>query len=257
MDALQVLYKVASQFLWMLPLLIVVTIFRLPYVKGYIGELIIKLAGKVMLDRSVYHPHHNVTLMMDDGTTQIDHIYVSKYGVFVIETKNMKGWIFGAEKQATWTQQIYKKTFKFQNPLKQNYRHTLAVKQILQVQDDAVHSVVAFVGDCQLKSNLPANVTKGIDYIRYIRSIDQEVFSHTEVDRIDSVIRTNKLASTISTHTKHIASLKKRHHFEDSDPACPRCQCTLVRRQRKKGAQSGDMFWGCSAFPKCRFTKDI
>lgn len=257
MEILQTLYKFAIQLWWMFPLFIVVTLSRLPVVKGYFGELIVRLAGRLMLDRNIYYPHHNVTLMMDDGTTQIDHVYVSKFGVFVIETKNMKGWIFGTEKQATWTQQIYKKKFKFQNPLRQNYRHTLAVKQILQVPDDAVHSVIAFVGDCQLKSKIPSNVTKGIGYIRYIKSKDQIVLANEEVDRIGSAIESDKLASTISTHIRHVASLEKRHHIEESDPVCPRCQSTLVRRQRKKGAESGAMFWGCSTFPKCRFTKEI
>ena len=35
---------------------------------------------------------------MPDGTTQIDHIFVSHYGVFVVETKNTSGWIFGNER---------------------------------------------------------------------------------------------------------------------------------------------------------------
>lgn len=47
------------------------------------------------------------------GTTQIDHILISPYGVFVIETKNYKGWIFGSAHQKKWTQQIYKKDLNF------------------------------------------------------------------------------------------------------------------------------------------------
>lgn len=51
----------------------------------------------------------------------------SRFGIFAIETKNMQGWIFGSKRQAEWTQKIYKRTFKFQNPLRQNYKHTKAL----------------------------------------------------------------------------------------------------------------------------------
>lgn len=51
-----------------------------------------------------YHLMNHVTLRLKDGTTQIDHILVTRFGVFVIETKDYKGWIFANAKQANWTQ---------------------------------------------------------------------------------------------------------------------------------------------------------
>jgi hypothetical protein len=63
------------------------------------------------------------------STTQIDHVLVSVYGIFVIETKNMKGWIFGDERSAQWTQSIFGKKSRFQNPLRQNYRHVKALAE--------------------------------------------------------------------------------------------------------------------------------
>ena len=42
-----------------------------------------------------YHLLNHVTLRLKDGTTQIDHVLVSRFGVFVIESKDYKGWIFG------------------------------------------------------------------------------------------------------------------------------------------------------------------
>lgn len=49
----------------------------------------------------------------EQGTTQIDHILISPYGVFIIETKNYTGWIFGNARQKQWTQKIYKKVISF------------------------------------------------------------------------------------------------------------------------------------------------
>jgi restriction system protein len=97
------------------------------FFKGMVGEWQVNLLIKFFLDKNQYHLIKNVTLptFIDDkehGTTQIDHIIVSKYGIFVVETKNMKGWIFGSENQKQWTQQIFKYKLKYQNPLHQNYK---------------------------------------------------------------------------------------------------------------------------------------
>lgn len=37
-----------------------------------------------------------------------------------------------------------------------------------------------------------------------------------------------------------------------AEPACPLCQSTMVKRTARKGANAGNMFWGCGAYPKCR-----
>lgn len=63
-----------------------------------------------------YHLMNHVTLQMSDGTTQIDHILVSRFGVFVIETKDFQGWIFANAMHASWTQVLFSWKFKFQNP---------------------------------------------------------------------------------------------------------------------------------------------
>ena len=72
--------------------------------KGWVGEVQGTLAAKIRLDPQIYRSINNVTIPTANGTTQIDHVIVSKYGIFVVETKNIKGWIYGDEKQAQWTQ---------------------------------------------------------------------------------------------------------------------------------------------------------
>ncbi|WP_462270725.1 nuclease-related domain-containing protein [Desulfobacter sp.] len=62
----------------------------------------------------------NHVTLTTDGTTPIDPIIISKYEIFVVETKNMKGWIFGQPKQKMWTQKIFKHSSKFKNPLHLN-----------------------------------------------------------------------------------------------------------------------------------------
>lgn len=88
----------------------------------------------------------DLTLPSRGGTTQIDHVVVSRFGIFVIETKNMKGWIYGSADQAQWTQVIYRHKSKFQNPIRQNYKHVKAIQELLDVEVHNLHSVVAFIG---------------------------------------------------------------------------------------------------------------
>lgn len=120
--------------------------------KGWLGEKLTALGIWMHLDKETYRRFHNVIVPARNGTTQIDHVIVSPYGIFVVETKNYQGWIFGSANQAQWTQSIYGKKHRFQNPLRQNYRHIKCLSDYLDLPEDRFHSVVFFIGDCKLKT---------------------------------------------------------------------------------------------------------
>ena len=87
-----------------------------PGSKGMRGEAKVNSALRNRLDEHEYQVLTDLTLPSGTGTTQIDHVVVSRFGLFVIETKNMKGWIYGSPFQAQWTQVIYRHKSQFQNP---------------------------------------------------------------------------------------------------------------------------------------------
>jgi hypothetical protein len=178
--------------------------------KGMFGEGMISLAQAIFLDGKIYKQINNVTLLMPDGTTQIDHVIVSKFGIFVVETKNMKGCIFGDEKSPQWTQSIYGKKFRFQNPLHQNLRHTKCLSQFLGIEESKIHSVVNFTDECTFKTALPSNVLNH-GLIPYIKDKKDVIFTDGEVEEIAIAIQTGKLPKTWATHRQHLASLKERH----------------------------------------------
>ena len=110
-----------------------------------------------------YHHYANLVLPTAHADfTEIDHLVLSRFGIFVIEVKNYKGWIFGGEKQPQWTVQNFRSKHSFQNPLHQNYKHTEAVKYLLDLNPasstEQVHSVVAFSLRAEFKTRMPANV---------------------------------------------------------------------------------------------------
>jgi len=227
-------------------------------IKGWVGESLLTLAKKIALDSEVYIDVNNVTLPAANGTTQIDHIIVSRYGIFVIETKNMEGWIFGDAQQPQWTQSLYGKKFRFQNPLHQNYRHTKALEEFLGLPETHFHSVVCFVGDtCKLKTALPDNVICGGPF-RYIKARTAVLIPDEQVPLIVQAIKTgmrpkNFLGlSTRETKREHLASLTERH---SSTTVCPKCGEALVLRTVKRGEKAGQQFYGCSGFPGCRYVR--
>lgn len=179
--------------------------------KGDKGEIAVTLMNKLFLDSKIYTDINNVTLLTPTGTTQIDHIIVSKFGVFVIETKNMSGWIFGDVDQAQWTQSFPGRSkFKFQNPLRQNYRHTKALEKFLGIDHQLIHSIVVFIGDAKFKTQMPPNVMRG-DFIRHIKSKSRVLFSDAEVTKMVCAIRTGMMPKTAETKRIHIKSLTDRH----------------------------------------------
>ena len=184
MDLTPLIQQAIKPVFWLIAFSIFISVLRTPKVKGIIGEAAIKFLARIRLSKDIYIPIHNVTLPSNEGTTQIDHIFVSVYGVFVVETKNMKGWIFGGEKQTKWTQQIYKVKNTFQNPLRQNYKHLKALEGILDIPEGSLKSVIAFTGQCTFKTDLPRNVTQGIGYIHYIKSFKQVILSDEQVNEV-------------------------------------------------------------------------
>ena len=240
---------------WLIPIALLVTILKSSLFKGILGEVLVKLFGKLLLPSDVYRGIHNVTLQTPDGTTQIDHVFVSRFGIFVVETKNMQGWIFGGEHLAQWTQRIYKKSFKFQNPLRQNYKHVKALEALLDVPPETIHSVVVFAGNSTFKTPMPANVTKAGGYIRYIKSFQTPVLTESQVEAAVSQIQSGRLEPTRETHRQHVQQLKARNK-PNAERLCPKCGSAMLKRTSKRGANTGKQFWGCSAFPRCRLTQE-
>ena len=228
--------------------------FKSSWFKGFFGELKVLFSAKLLLHG--YYQIHNVTLPTLDGTTQIDHIFVSRFGIFVVETKNMTGWIFGSEKQAQWTQKIYRNSYKFQNPLRQNYKHVKALEAALSVPAESIHSVVVFFGHSTFKTKMPAKVTKSIGYVSYIKSFKQPVFSDSQVQEVVEQIASVRLESSMATHRAHVQSLRARSDPE-ANRQCPRCGSAMIIRTAKQGARAGNHFWGCSSYPKCRMVQNI
>ncbi len=241
---------------YLIPILLLIAFFKSRFFKGKLGESIVNFSITKNLDNNTYHLLKDVTLpSVGSSTTQIDHILVSKYGIFVIETKNIKGWIFGSKNQPKWTQQIYKHKNTFQNPLHQNYKHIKTLSELLNIDESKLHSLVVFTGESSFKTQMPENVLDR-GYTNYIKSKTTVLFSDTEVYKIKIQIESKQFERGFKTDREHVKNLKKSLNKVASMNSCPKCGSQLVQRVAKKGANVGNSFWGCSNYPKCRFIKN-
>lgn len=221
-----------------------------PVIKGFVGEKTISTFLS-FLPQNEYSILNDIILKTDRGTTQIDHIVVSQYGIFVIETKNYKGWILGKESDEYWTQNIYGKKNKFYNPIRQNYAHTEAIKALLSKCPNAkIIPIVAFSGECELKVNTKSRVVYFSGINKTITKEKENIFTTQEIKEILQIISCADINNK-QTRKEHVTEIKhqvKMNEEKISHDICPKCGSKLVLRKSKYGT-----FKGCSNYPKCRY----
>ena len=216
---------------------------RSPTIKGARGERRVNSILDRQLPAGEYKLFHDVTLHTSQGSTQIDHIVVSKFGVFVVETKNYTGWIFGEANSKQWTQTIYGTKSRFQNPLRQNFKHTQAVESFLSLSSRYVHSVVVFVGDAEFKTAQPDNVIHLSELGSYILSYRDLLLDTRCVTVITGMLSDHKDGRAIGQ--------PPTLPVVPDEPLCPKCDERMVLRKAQKGKSAGREFWGCPRFPRC------
>ena len=199
------------------------------------------------------------------GTTQIDHIIVSPYGIFVLETKNYKGWVFGHENSQEWKQSLLGKKrfwgwssqkYPFRNPILQNESHIRAVDRLLpDIHPASLIPIVVFSDNAQLYITAPNHIVIQWKNLRKtIKRFRKVYFSENQVKKFAKIIASANITDP-EIRKKHIANvIKTKHNVEQklTKEICPYCNAPLVKRKGEYGP-----FLGCSNFPKCRFTKKV
>ena len=242
-----------------------------PEMRGRIGER--SAAFRLELTDFFGYPGQiirNVYLPTNRGeTTEIDLLYVTQKGIFVIESKNYTGYIFGSEENQNWTSTLYmgkdrfnrKKVEKhhFYNPIWQNNTHIRCLKRYLQMEIP-MYSIIVFSSHCELKqielhSPDVAVCQQGtLSYaIRKIWRKAPDILTEMQIRAITGLL--SALANQPeSVREKHVQDIKR--HLNDTT-RCPRCGGRLVLRTARSGPNAGRQFYGCSNYPRCRYTKNI
>jgi Nuclease-related domain len=175
------------------------------------GEAAVRRALTRHFTGRSHHLLNNITLPFGDGTTQIDHVLVSKSGIFVIESKHYRGWIYADSSAPVWTQVIFTHKYTFQNPLRQNYKHIKAVQQVLNfVPREHIHSLVAFTGDAKFKTERPKGVFDVAALVQHIRQFTGEVFTENQLQFYVGRLECRRKLISGQTDVEHQAYLNRK-----------------------------------------------
>ena len=219
--------------------------------KGKRGEM--KMAALLaLLPEKDYKVINDLLIQSNGRSTQIDHVVVSVYGIFVIETKYDKGWIYGGENSEFWTQNIYGNKYSLRNPSWENQGHVRAVERLIGGSGTVpVYNIVAFSWQASLKVDESLPVMYWRDVVPYIRH-HREI--HLTEGRAMEIYNTLLAANVIdrAARKEHISSVKHNQIRRDTAVAngkCPHCGGNLVLRNGRYGR-----FYGCSNYPQCKYS---
>ena len=219
--------------------------------KGLRGEKQVA-ALLALLPKDRYKVINDLLIQKGGHSTQIDHVVVSVYGVFVIETKYYRGWIYGGENSEYWTKNVYGHKYELRNPLWQNEGH---IKTISRLLDDPglvpIYNIVAFSGQATLKVDRSLPVMYWRQVVPYIKRFREPQMSEAYAEEVFNTL----LAANVTDkearkqHVKNVKFNKARRDTAVANGKCPRCGGDLVLRKGKYGH-----FYGCSNYPKCNYT---
>ncbi len=225
-------------------LIICVVYSRRPETRGKHGENRVRtIIGETIKNQQYVI---NDLIVANNGTTsQIDHIVINPRGVFVIETKNYSGEIYGSENQHEWTQVLAYGTVKnkLYNPLKQNATHVYHVKRI--VGNLPIFSLVVFVQNNTY--NIDANNVIPLSELKKVLRLGKTVLNTSQMETAYNLLLASRAEISTKQHVQNI----KAQQWNVEHGICPRCGGRLVLRDGKYG-----QFWGCSNYPKCKFIKN-
>ena len=225
-------------------------------------------------------------------TTEIDVLMIHKKGLFIFESKNFSGWIFGDEKKKYWYQTLpsgrggsHKESF--YNPIMQNQSHIKHLKAFLG-EPIPTWSFVVFSNRCTLKDvHINSPDIRVVYRHELVQMVDAFCY-HTAKDSLTDVV-IYRLYNQLSPYTQVDEATKQQHIYDIHNkrnlqptqrpvesihkPAathivaptreapqgakCPKCNGELVMRTATKGANAGHRFLGCANYPKCKYVQQL
>lgn len=205
--------------------------------------------------RNVFVPRKN------GSTTEIDILYITRKGMFVIESKNISGYIFGNSKHKQWTTSLKSgrygsKKYRFFNPIWQNNAHINALRNYCGSMK--MFSIVAFGDNCEFmdisikpEDGYLCHYSQFKDVIKQIWACEPDLYDEMLVDNLVQTLSSLDKTPEITVDHLDYAQNGNNTGF------CPACGNRLVLRTAKKGPNVGHQFYGCANYPYCNYILNI
>ena len=206
-----------------------------------------------------YRVYNDLLLRNGNFTTQVDHVVISRYGVFVLETKTVHGKVYGSGNAEFWTQYLpdtgYKRfgttqEHQLRNPIWQNDGHIKSLRRLIFGNDVPIYGIVVFPNGTDINVTAEQPVLNMWSIVPYIKQYQKRVISPDQMSffrcRLLEVISTTQ--SDREEHLYNVSRNKERRDAAVASGICPLCGGNLVKRSSKYGS-----FYGCSNYPKCKY----
>lgn len=228
---------------------------------------------------------HNVYVPMANDTTEVDAVYVTAKGIFVFESKDYSGWIFGSDTQKQWMQTFPNGSKNpFPNPIWQNDVHIQCLGEFLKWKIP-FFSFVVFSDNCEIKKmSVVKSQAKVIQQFQLPEAVANtfnalpDVFSDEQMQTIWQALYplTQK---TAAEKDAHVANVQNRHNANENTraaqpiyvasapvptsqpaqaeqtPVCPLCGKALQERVAQNGDHAGQTYEVCTDYPNCTYAK--
>ena len=210
------------------------------------------------------------------GTTEIDFILIHETGVYIFESKNYGGWIYGSENRKFWLQTLPRgrrgiQRNPFFNPIIQNKIHMKWLARFINLKPDYFNTYVVFSERCTFKKMDIDSVRHRVVYMGQLFSaMTEQIRDSSNVltdDEIDALYEKLQPLTKVNEEEKfqHVQSIRENtepvklseYKANPYNVRCPSCGSRLVIRHAKRGQFAGSKFLGCSNYPRCRYTRDV
>lgn len=219
--------------------------------KGQQGEEFIKDILGETIPGEKYVINNLIIKSRNGSTTQIDHVLINSNAIYVIETKNYSGRIYGNEKQEQWTQVLNygKSKYRIYNPILQNATHVNVLKRVLNT-NLPIKSIIVFVNNNTeyIEANnvyTPGELREEIRKPLGPITVSQMEEIYTKLLKIQ-----NETEVTDEEHAENVKIKNEEREERIRKGICPHCGYKLIWKDGKYGP-----FQCCSNYPYCKYIK--
>lgn len=198
------------------------------------------------LPKDQYVVLNDIFIKSNYGTHQIDHVVVSPFGIFSIETKKYSGYITGNKYDKKWVRRNWGRIYYYENPIRQNYGHVKALSELLNTNESKIFNIVCIPSTAKLNIEHDGELTRYDTLLDRIMSYKEVIIPN--VNEVVEIINQNNITDD-NIRREHVKNIRENIIDHDSTK-CPKCGGHLVERTGQYGK-----FIGCSNYPKCKYTK--
>lgn len=174
---------------------------------GWLGENNTKDALK-KLPKDKYTIINDIYICINGSIHQIDHVIVSSYGIFCIETKQWNGLILGNKYDKNWIKYMGKNKYICENPIRQNYGHVKSLCELLNMDEDKIYNIVCIPSGAKVRVKDDGEVTRYNTIVNKILSYKEQVIDN--VDEIVDIINKNNIKDK-QIKKEHIKNIKNKY----------------------------------------------